>query len=114
MLSPALKIKAGAVDGSKPAAGAVGSSNIAGGAVTDEKIAPGTITGDKVNVGTLPTVPSAANSATTDAIKNSHRTLRAGHEAVILAVPPLLKHAEQRLHQLRRRQHGTRPADPGR
>lgn len=78
----------GAVDGSKLAGGAVGSSNIAGGAVTDEKIAAGTITGDKVNVGTLPTVPSAANSATTNVVRGSHGTLHIGQEAPIFQYGP--------------------------
>ncbi len=78
----------GAVGGSKLSSGAVGNSNLASGAVTDDKIAPGTITGDKVNVATLPTVPSAANSATTNVVKGSTDVLHKGQEATIFRYGP--------------------------
>jgi hypothetical protein len=81
----AAKIKKGAITAAKLGTGAVTAKSIATGTVTGEKIAAGTITGDKINASTLGTVPS---SATTNTVKSSQGTLKAGEKKPVFSYGP--------------------------
>jgi hypothetical protein len=70
-------------------ANAVTTDKIKKNAVTTKKLADGAITGAKVNLSSLGTVPSAANSATTNVIKTSKGVIFGPQEAAAFQYGPI-------------------------
>jgi hypothetical protein len=83
------KIKKNAVTSAKIKNNAVTANKIANGAVTTNKIGDDAVTGAKVNESTLGTVPSAANSVTTNEVASSRGTVALGQQATVFEHGPV-------------------------
>jgi hypothetical protein len=82
------EIKGNSITTGKIKKNAVTGSKIKKSSITTAKIKNGAVTGPKVNLATLGTVPSAANSATTDVIKASKGSVAKGQQATAFEYGP--------------------------
>lgn len=83
------QLKANSVTAAKVKKNAVTSAKLKNNAVTTAKVKDGAITGAKVNLGSLGTVPSAANSTTTNVVKTSKGIFFGPQEVTALDYGPL-------------------------
>jgi hypothetical protein len=82
------EIKGNSITTGKLKKNAVTASKIKKNSITTAKIKNAAVTGPKINLTTLGTVPSAANSATTNVIKASKGTLAGGQQATAFEYGP--------------------------
>ena len=82
------EIKGNSITTGKIKKNAITASKIKKNSVTTAKIKNGAVTGPKINLATLGTVPSAANSATTNVIKVSKGSVAKGGQATAFEYGP--------------------------
>jgi hypothetical protein len=82
------KLKKNAVTASKIKQNSITTAKLKSNSVTTAKIKDGAVTGPKINLATLGTVPSAANSATTNVIKASKGSIAKGAQGTAFEYGP--------------------------